>query len=630
MRRGTLLAWLAAALCAGTVGAAEPRRAAVVDPAFGETIYAFYQKQYFDAISRLLVARARGEFRHQGDEAELLLGGLYVQYGIPDAAGDVFASLLPATADDAQVQRIWLALAELNYRRDRFPEALAIIEQRFSRGSAPEQAVLLAVKALMRMGRYTEAVAWIGPEVSSLPESRYLRFNLAVALVGNGDEDGGAAMLEALIGAPAADEEMRALRDRVALALAATRLQQQRAADAMAALAHAQLDGVYSSEALLIYGIAATRNNEVPRAVAALTRLVDRSPHEQAVQEGWVALAQAYEVGGDDRRALKAYRGALKRLDGELEWLKMQQASIDKGDWFAALENRVGDIVLRDDRAGLVDNDVLGLPLHYRQFASNRFVIAFAQYVEVSRLARVAVDWQGRIPVLSYLAQSRHERHARLVREARQLLDDTPVDSMRARHRALQARVDAAVAADDAQAIASPERRRLADMVDSVVQRMARWPQRDWSAQQGKLQLLRGVLAWDIARDAPERAWSLRRAVRDGGRLVDEVETRRAAVLKASGREVVNVEGWQQALQEEQQRLAALADQSMGLRLALRSRLEEDASLTVQLHRQRLVQLAADSYFGIAQIGHGSWRAQRDAARGYSAPADDDPTEAPR
>lgn len=629
MRCASLLAWLTAALCAGTVGAAEPRRAAVVDPAFGETIYAFYQKQYFDAISRLLVARERGEFRRQGGEAELLLGGLYVQYGIPDAAGDVFAGLLPATADDAQVQRIWLALAELNYRRDRFPEALAIIEQRFRRESAPEPAMLLAVKALMRMGRYTEAVAWIGSEVSSLPESRYLRFNLAVALVGNGDEDVGAAMLEALLGAPAADDEMRALRDRVALALAATRLQQQRPADAMAALAHAQLDGVYSSEALLVYGIAATRNNEVARAVAALTRLVDRSPHEQAVQEGWVALAQAYEVGGDDRRALKAYRAALKRLDGELEWLKTQQAAIDKGEWFAALENRAGDIVLRDDRAGLVDADVLGLPLHFRQFASNRFVIAFAQYVEVSRLARVAVDWQARIPVLSYLAQSRNERHARLASEARQLLDETPVDPMRARHRALQAQVEGAVATGDGLALSSPERRRLASMADGVAQRMARWPDRDWSTQNARLRLLRGVLDWDVVRDAPERAWALRRAARDGGRLVDEVEARRAAVRKASGREVVNVEGWQQALQDEQQRLASLADQSQGLRLALRSRLEEDAVLTVQLHRERLVQLAADSYFGIAQIGHGSWRAQRDAARGYSAPVEDEPV-APR
>ncbi len=629
MRRGALLAWMSVALCAGTLHAAEPRRAAVVDPAFGETIYAFYQKQYFDAISRLLVARERSEFRRQGSEAELLLGGLYVQYGIPGAASDVFAGLLPAAADDAQVQRIWLALAELNYRRERFPEALAIIEQRFRRETAPEPAVLLAVKTLMRMGRYADAVAWIGPEVSSLPESRYLRFNLAVALVGNGDEDGGATMLEGLIAAPADDEEMRALRDRVALALAATRLQQQRPAAAMAALAHAQLDGVYSSEALLIYGIAATRNNEVPRAVAALTRLVDRSPHEQAVQEGWVALAQAYEVGGDDRRALKAYRTALKRLDGELEWLKTQQASIDKGEWFQALENRAGDIVLRDDRAGLVDNDVLGLPLHYRQFASNRFVIAFAQYVEVSRLARVAVDWQARIPVLSYLAQSRHERHARLVSEARQLLDDTPVEPLRARHHMLDEQVEDAVAANDARALSSPERLQLASMADGIAQRMARWPDHDWSAQQEKLRLLQGVLAWDVSRDVPERAWALRRAVREGGRLVDEAEVRRAAVLKASGLEVVNVEGWQQSLQDEQQRLASLAGQSQGLRLALRTRLEEDASLTVHLHRERLVQLAADSYFGIAQIGHGSWRAQRDAARGYSTPTDEEPA-APR
>lgn len=601
-----------------TILAAEGRKPAIVDPAFGETLYAFYQKQYFDAISRLLVARERQEFHRQADEAELLLGGLYVQYGVPDAAGKIFAKFFPDAGDSPQVQRIWLALAELNYRRDRFADALAIVGQRFVRESAPEQAVVLAVKSLMRLGRYREAADWLGPNISDLPESRYLRFNIAVALVADGDAEGGAAMFMPLLALPAEDEEMHALRDRVTLALAATRLQQQRPADAVAALAGAQLDGPYSDEALLVYGIAAMRNGETKKALRSLLPLVKRSPHEQAVQEGAVALAQAYEFGGDERRALAAYRAALQLLEGELGYLDAQQAAIDKGEWFAELENRASDITLRDDRAGLADNDVLGLPLHYRQFASNRFVLTFAQYVEVRRLARLAVDWRERISVMAYLVTSRIERHGRLADEAQALLAAAPVEPLAARQLALAQRVEGDIAGGNLLALANQKQQLLAALIADLSTKMQRWPQHDWSAQRARLAVLKGVLEWDVARDQPEQAWALRRTVRDSARLVDEAGVLRARVEKALRREVVSVDGWQQELVAEAARLQALVTQSAGLLSLLRKQMEDDARETIRNQRVRVVQLAADSYYGIGQLEHGAWRAQRDARRRMS------------
>lgn len=598
---------------------------AVIEPAYGETLYAFYQKQYFDAISRLLVARERGELKRQATEGELLAGSLYVQYGMPTAAQDIFTTLLPGTDRSAQAQKIWLALAELNYRRDRFAEALALIENYFPRatgkpGSAaevvvPEAAVLLAVKSLMRMGRYQEALAWLGPKVSDLPEGRYLKFNIAVAFVAGGDEEAGAGILGELLAAPAGDEEMRALRDRVALALAATRLRQERAADALAAVAQAQLDGPYSNEALLIYGISALRAGNPSSAIRALLPLSQRSGHEQAVQEGVIALAQAYEAANDNKRAHAAYRAGLQTLDGELKYLQQQERSINEGNWFVALENRASAIALRDDRSGLDDTDVLGMPVHYRMFAGNRFVLAFAQYVEVSRLARLALDWQGRIPVMDYLVQNRMERHQRLAAEASALLADTRIAPYAERQQDLSVRIGAGIAAGDASILATEQQKQLLAMTDLVDQKMQAWPDRDWSAKKQQLALLRGVLAWDLARAEPEQAWALRRAVRDNGRLVEETGVLRERVAQAMSRPLVNVGSWRQQLSGEARQLKDLADRSLGLRNALRAQLEADALETIRSRREHIVQLAADGWFGMAQLEHGAWRAQRDGRR---------------
>lgn len=632
VRRHSVAGMLAGLLLATPLPAAE-KRPAVLDPAFGETLYAFYQKQYFDAISRLLVARERGELKRQAGEGELLAGSLYVQYGMPTAAQDIFSTLLPAQPEAApspQVQKIWLALAELNYRRDRFPEALAIIEQHFPRPVAgqrrgddqdtvPEAAVMLAVKSLMRMARHRDAMAWLGPKFSDLPEGRYLKFNIAVALVAGGEPDAGAGLLAELLAAPAGDEEMRALRDRVALALAATRLQQERAADAFAAIGQAQLDGPYSNEALLVYGISALRAGNPTSAIRALLPLSKRSSHEQAVQEGVIALAQAYEAAGDDKRAHAAYRDGLKILEGELKYLQQQEQSINDGHWFVALENRASAIALRDDRAGLNDTDVLGMPVHYRMFAGNRFVLAFAQYVEVSRLARVAVNWQGRIPVLDYLVQSRTERHRRLAAEAQTLLADTRVPPYLERQQVLAARVSAGIDANDAALLATEKQKQLLAMSDLVEKKMQAWPERDWNAKKQQLELLRGVLAWDLARAQPEQAWALRRAVRDNERLISETGVLRGRVEQAMTRPMVNVDSWRQQLSGEDRQLKALAERSTGLRAALRAQLEADGLETVRARRELIVQLAASGWFGMAQLQHGAWRAQRDARRSATA-----------
>lgn len=630
--RRSVAGLLAGLLLAAPLPATE-KRPAVLDPAFGETLYAFYQKQYFDAISRLLVARERGELKRQAGEGELLAGSLYVQYGMPTAAQDIFATLLPAQPEAApspQVQKIWLALAELNYRRDRFPEALAIIEQHFPRPVAgqrrgddedvvPEAAVMLAVKSLMRMARHQDAMAWLGPKFSDLPEGRYLKFNIAVALVAGGEPEAGAGLLAELLAAPAGDEEMRALRDRVALALAATRLQQERATDAFAAIGQAQLDGPYSNEALLVYGISALRAGNPTSAIRALLPLSKRSSHEQAVQEGVIALAQAYEAAGDDKRAHAAYRDGLKLLEGELKYLQQQEQSINDGHWFVALENRASAIALRDDRAGLNDTDVLGMPVHYRMFAGNRFVLAFAQYVEVSRLARVAVNWQARIPVLDYLVQSRTERHRRLAAEAQTLLADTRVAPYLARQQALATRVSAGIDANDAALLATEKQKQLLAMSDVVDRKMQAWPDRDWSAKKQQLELLRGVLAWDLARAQPEQAWALRRAVRDNDRLISETGVLRGRVEQAMTRPMVNVDSWRQQLSGEDRQLKELAERSTGLRAALRAQLEADGLETVRARRELIVQLAANGWFGMAQLQHGAWRAQRDVRRSATA-----------
>ena len=101
VRRRTLLASFALALvqlCATTASYAQDderfKPSTVQDLAYGEVLFHFYQEDYFTALTQLLVAQARDEFAYHDGEAELLLGGLYLSYGLHRHAGEIFSRLL--------------------------------------------------------------------------------------------------------------------------------------------------------------------------------------------------------------------------------------------------------------------------------------------------------------------------------------------------------------------------------------------------------------------------------------------------------------------------------------------------------------------------------------------------------
>ena len=64
------------------------------DPHYGEVLFHFYQNRHFDAMVHLLSARQQGRMQAYDEEPELLLGGLYLAYGMNGEAEILFKRVL--------------------------------------------------------------------------------------------------------------------------------------------------------------------------------------------------------------------------------------------------------------------------------------------------------------------------------------------------------------------------------------------------------------------------------------------------------------------------------------------------------------------------------------------------------
>src|SRR3990172_4356608 len=131
----------------------------IKDPHYGAVLFHFYQQQYFSAITNQLTSQQFQRIPHHGDEAELLLGGMYLSYGLHSQAGEIFQRLIDAGAPPPVRDRAWFYLAKIRYQRGYLNEA----EDAISRirdalpGELEEERQLLQAQLLMERQDYREA-----------------------------------------------------------------------------------------------------------------------------------------------------------------------------------------------------------------------------------------------------------------------------------------------------------------------------------------------------------------------------------------------------------------------------------------------------------------------------------------
>jgi len=181
------------ALCLLLVATVQPAEAAtdgldpivVQDPQYGEVLFYFYQEDYFPAIVRLLAAQKQSQLIEHAEQAELLLGGMYLSYGHHLEAADIFERLLADNVASEIRDRTWFFLAKIWKQRgylDKSQEALSNLSQ-----SLPDnlwrEAQMLQAQLYIDNAQYDRAIAMLQAWEGKTEWASYAKFNLGVALV---------------------------------------------------------------------------------------------------------------------------------------------------------------------------------------------------------------------------------------------------------------------------------------------------------------------------------------------------------------------------------------------------------------------------------------------------------------
>ncbi|MEO1574208.1 MAG: hypothetical protein AAFU65_04530, partial [Pseudomonadota bacterium] len=202
--RAALIALLSLAVLSPAHADKRERRE-VRDLEYGHGLFHFYQEKYFDAAAHLLVADEQNKLPNHQDDADLLLGGIYLSYGQQREANEIFDRLLDERVKPEVRDQAWLYAAQIAYQRGDSDRALVALS-RIGSELAPEaeaQRRLLNSQILIENDEFDLAAErlerWRPP-----PGWRaYVRYNLGVALIRQGEQKRGTRLLtQAAGGAP--------------------------------------------------------------------------------------------------------------------------------------------------------------------------------------------------------------------------------------------------------------------------------------------------------------------------------------------------------------------------------------------------------------------------------------------
>lgn len=620
MIRKTLLAVLCALPCAATVHADELQPQEIRDLRYGETLYNFYQKNYFSAITNLLVAEQRKPFDIQGEDPKLLLGGLYLAYGMHDQASRFFDEVLSGNALPATHDRAWYYIAKLRYLKGFFPEseaALLKIQKTLPADREAERHHLLANIYLANQ-QYDKAIEVLRDFKGDSEWQAYAQFNLGVAMIKAGQSSEGIDLLNK-VGGLNPDKlnlEVTSLRDKANLALGFALMRESKPAEAAKYFERVRLQGPLSNKALLGMGWSYTAQNEYKKALTPWMELQGRNALDTAVQESLLAIPYTIEKLEKPRLALQHYQKAIDTY---------QQQIINMGDIIKAVQQ--GELVQAMRPANY--DDETSMPIHtfglpksvtspylHQLMATHPFQEAYKDYQNLLHLQYVLNKWLQQLPSYELMLTERRKAYFEKLPQLGNNERLQAITRMQDERDKLAAELDRIETQEDVFALTSEDENEKLEIINRLKAGLGapdKLPEEP-SAEQDRFRVAYGAFYWQLHQEFPVRVWEAKKQLKALDKALAEVTKTKTSLVRTANRAPEHFQGYDARIDAARLRIKDLLKQLDGTIKEQERYIQTLALLALQQNNQQLESYHIRARFSVARL-YDALTKEREAGR---------------
>lgn len=597
-------------LCPAASGAEQKPVHEVRALQYGEVLFHFYQGDYFNSITHLQAAREKNQLTHDQTDAELLLGGLMLSYGLHDKAENIFNRLLDPQTDSAVHDRAWFYLAKLRYQLGELTEALDALERIGPTNRDPQYRLLLT-DVLMAQGKYQQVIDMLSGSEGTTDLFAFNRYNLGVALIKNGRVDEGINLLNAVgsivLATPESDtgpsEEILALQDKANLALGYYYIQQNKPQTAETYLERVRLNGMFSARALLGMGWAESASGLYQKALVPWDELSARDVTDTSVQEALLAMPYALEKLQAYGQAVDHYHTAIDVFESEIDNINTVKTSVERegiADKLLQFDPGVGMGWLWQlrDLPQTRENQYL-----FRLLADYKFQAALKNYRDLRFLDGILDHWVSSMPAFDEILALRRDTYNSRLPKIQASFQQLDLDKARQRRDTYAARLATIERNNDALGLATAKEKKLWARLQHVSEILARHsnidPVDDYSHKQ---RLLQGLFIWRIDQQYRPRLWEVRKHLKELDKTIEQAQHQRESLLTAQREAPDGFEGYGENINKLKDRLGVLQSRVARARASQERYLQRMVIDELQNREAHLRTYLTQAQYGLAQI----------------------------
>ena len=577
----------------------------IKDLHYGDVLFYFYQDDYFASITRLLAARQLNHIPNHKDEAELLLGGLYLSLGEHVEAGRIFQELLATNAPLAVRNRAWYYLGKVWYQRGYLSEAERALSQISGplEGRLDAERYMLLAQVLMLQNRYDDAITALNAYTGPPDWTAYSKFNLGVALVRKDRLNDAMPFLNEVGNLSSESEEMLSLRDKANLALGFALLQGQRPAESKPVLQRIRLEGAFSSKALLGVGWADAQAGEFKKALVPWMALHDRNLLDAAVQESYLAVPYAFSKLGATGQAADYYNIAVQSFDAETKRIDDSIGQIRDG--------KLLDRILGEEKQDTVGWfwQLKNLPnapesrYLYEMLAGNEFQEGLKNYRDLKYMRHSIDGWRDSVAAFDDMLTTREHAYAERLPKADAVIQATDLDGLTGKRVEFESRLNEIEKSKDVAALGTLEEQQTWARLKRIEDYLAAHPDDpDLAEMREKHRLMKGVMSWRMAESFKARLWNQRRSVKELESNLKETQRRALAVGQARKAVPTSAGGYAKRVAEIRVRMDDLQQKLSEASDRQNQYLQVIAVRELEAQKERIATYQVQARFALASI----------------------------
>ena len=567
--------WLAAVTLVSSLAftclgqATEDGLTKIRDLHYGETLYHFYQKKYFTAITDLLIAQTKHPIKAQGQDPELLLGGLYLSYNMSKPATHIFNQLATQDTNKNIQSSAWYYLGRIAYEQNK----LQLAQQAIAKVGTElpyrynDEFQHLQGNVLLKLKKYKDAAKILGNFSGTTEWSNYAKFNLAIALIMSDEYEQGIELLEEVASIDTIDLEQTALRDKANLALGYSALRAKQHDTATAYFKQIRLLGSQSNKALLGIGWAFHKQGKLERSLVPWVELKNRTSKDPAVQEALLTIPFALEGLGAKEQALAYYNDAINSYNTELATINEVIKAVKSGEFIDSMRNLHLHQQDENHLHYTTLPDSIATPYLQGLIAEQEFQNILMAYRDLLYMKNTLVHWDRQIPAYTLMLQERQKAYLSKVPQIKSFHNNTRQTSLARRYNKLNDQFQKISTQHNVLALANEQEMSLLQRMKKIKDVLDKFPDSELSKQREQYRLFSGIIYWQIGSDFGPRHWQLKKELNQIRAAFAELDKRKKTSFQTLHKTPQYFSKFAQRIRDKQagiRRLSAKIDKAIG------------------------------------------------------------------